>query len=76
MYNKNLIKKELCELLVKHTGCRVQEAKDGQLRPCGTCTCDLLGSLMDEEAPEYKEHNDDFDRVNEVWRAILQIRDC
>jgi hypothetical protein len=37
--------------------------------------CSLLGSIMPPTAPEYSEHNDPVDRVNEVWRAILQIRD-
>jgi hypothetical protein len=26
-------------------------------------------------APEYGEHNNPVDRINEVWRAILQMRD-
>jgi len=56
--------------LVKYTGgC---ELHDGW--PCGTCTCYLFGQLLDKSAPEYGEHNDPVDRVNEIWRAILQIR--
>ena len=56
-------------------GCCLQEGADGKEWPCGTCACSLLGSLMSPTAPEYSEHNDPIDRVNEVWRAILQIRD-
>jgi len=62
--------------LIRATGgCAVQESTDGRAWPCGTCTCGLLASLMPESAPEYSRHNDPVDRVNEVWRAILQIRD-
>ena len=57
--------------LVKATRCDIQQ--NGW--PCGTCTCFLLGQLMPENAPEYSEHNDPIDRINEVWRAILQIRE-
>jgi hypothetical protein len=56
-------------------GCALQAGADGKPWPCGTCVCDLLGRIMDEDAPEYAEHNDPVDRINEVWRAILQIRD-
>ena len=35
----------------------------------------LLGKLLPHTAQEYVEHNDPVDRVNEVWRAILQLRD-
>jgi hypothetical protein len=68
--------KELRELLVKHTGgCAIQEASDGALWPCGTCVCALFASVLDDTDPQYREHNDNHDRVNELWRAILQIRD-
>jgi len=62
--------------LLKGTGgCAVQEGTDGKSWPCGTCVCALLESIMSTTAPEYSEHNEPVDRVNEVWRAILQIRD-
>jgi hypothetical protein len=61
--------------LIDGTGCGLQEGADGREWPCGTCVCGLLGSLMSPTAPEYSEHSDPVDRVNEVWRAILQIRD-
>ena len=68
---------DLRELLIKHTGgCAIQEDKRGNLWPCGTCVCALLGSVLDEGAPEYAEHNEPVDRINEVWRAILQMRDA
>jgi hypothetical protein len=67
---------ELRLALVNGTnGCGLQEGADGKAWPCGTCTCALLGSLMPTTAPEYLRHNEPIDRVNEVWRAILQIRD-
>jgi hypothetical protein len=56
-------------------GCALQEAADGKAWPCGTCTCALLESVMPMTTPEYARHNEPIDRVNEVWRAILQIRD-
>jgi len=62
--------------LIRATGgCALQEGAGGKPWPCGTCTCHLLGRIMDESAREYGEHNDPVDRINEVWRAILQIRD-
>jgi hypothetical protein len=68
--NKKQAVKELREWLVKWTGgCNVQNGF-----PCGTCACHLLGELMNEESKEYKEHNKPVDRINEVWRAILQIK--
>jgi len=56
-------------------GCAIQEGANGKSWPCGTCVCALLGSVMPHAAPEYSRHNEPVDRVNEVWRAILQIRD-
>jgi hypothetical protein len=64
-------------LLVDYSGgCAIQEAKDGSLWPCGTCVCALFGSVLDEHAAEYAEHNEPVDRINEIWRAILQMRDA
>ena len=56
-------------------GCGLQNGADGKIWPCGTCICALLESLMPITAAEYSRHNEPVDRVNEVWRAILQIRD-
>jgi hypothetical protein len=56
-------------------GCSVQEGADGKEWPCGTCICWLLTKLLPCTAREYAEHNDPVDRINEVWRAILQMRD-
>jgi hypothetical protein len=62
--------------LIKGThGCELQEGTDGKPWPCGTCTCGLLAGLIPDSAAEYSQHNHPVDRVNEVWRAILQIRD-
>ena len=61
------------KFLVDNTGgCTLQ---DGY--PCGTCTIDLLHRLgLDPKESAYHEHNKDHDRINEVWRAILQIREA
>lgn len=66
-------REKLRQWLVKYTnGCDVQSGW-----PCGTCAIDLLKDLgLDSNKPEYNEHNDEIDRCNEVWRAILQIRDA
>lgn len=67
-------REELRQWAIKHTdGCGIQEAEDGSDWPCGTCFCYLIGALG---ANEDGEHNDPPDRTNEVWRAILQIRDA
>ena len=62
-------------------GCMLQEGRDGKEWPCGTCFCSIMGQLLDEpcggpESEEYHKHNEPVDRINEVWRAILQIRDA
>ncbi len=65
-------RKGLQKYLVKETDCEVQ---DGW--PCGTCFMGLLNRLgLDDTHPDYKVHNDDHERHNEVWRAILQIREA
>ena len=56
-------------------GCCIQKAADGSDWPCGTCVTDLLANLLPERNPEYHRHNAPVDRSNEVWRAILQLRD-
>ena len=68
---------DLRTALIKATsGCTIQQGADGKDWPCGTCVCGLLGSLLPHDASEYTQRNDPPDRVNEVWRAILQMRDC
>lgn len=71
-------KRALAEFLVEHTGCDIQEGADGLDYPCGTCVMDLLDRLgLDDSKPEYYERNKESgNRHNEVWRAILQIRDA
>jgi len=60
--------KELKEWIIKYThGCVVNNGGWS----CGTCTCALLQDLG---IKENGEHNKPVDRVNEVWRAILQLR--
>jgi endonuclease YncB( thermonuclease family) len=61
--------------LIEATSCAIQESADGKEWPCGTCACALLGKVLPHTAQEYAEHNDPVDRVNEVWRAIVQMRD-
>ena len=56
-------------------GCTVQQGDDGQTYPCGSCFCAGLGQLIDEKKADYKEHNEPVDRINEVWRFLLQLRD-
>jgi len=72
---------ELREVLVKYTHCEAQggmvngENKDFGW-PCGTCFIDFLKRIgLKSKDKAYKEHNDHVDRANEVWRAILQIKD-
>lgn len=63
----------LRKFLVKYTDCDIQHTG----YPCGTCFMALLDRLgLDATKPEYKEHNTPRDRHNEVWRAILQIREA
>lgn len=53
-------------------GCDVQESADGKLWPCGTCFTYGIAALG---ANANGQHNNPPDRTNEVWRAILEIRD-
>ena len=77
MINKKSFLNDFRDLLIEHCGgCAIQEAKDGTEWPCGTCVCALFGSVLDVNSKEYDEHNEDVDRVNEIWRAILQMRDA
>lgn len=69
--NYKKAKEDLRKWLVKYTYCDIQ---DGY--PCGTCFIELLNQLgLDSSKKEYNEHNKPSDRANEVWRAILQIRE-
>ena len=57
-------------------GCGIQEgAGDDKVYPCGTCFNVGLSFLVDGRSKIYKEHNEPVDRINEVWRYLLQIRD-
>lgn len=70
------MREELRKLLVKHTNCAIQGPKGNW--PCGTCFMSWLNLIgLDSNVPEYSEKNKDGgDRHNEVWRAILQIREA
>jgi len=61
---------ELKMWLVRHTGCAIQGPNSDW--PCGTCICHFLHELG---VKEDGDHNTPIDRVNEVWRAILQMRE-
>jgi hypothetical protein len=87
MINATEAREELRQWLVKHTGCAIQapyinEATAGeddalQGWPCGTCTMHLLTEIgLDSADPLYQDRNEEPDRHNEVWRAILQIREA
>ena len=70
------LQKSIRNLAIKISGgCKIQEGKDGLTYPCGTCFCTGLGELINGKSKEYKEHNDKPDRINEVWRFLLQLRD-
>jgi len=82
--NKNEIKneikiearEELRQWAVKYTSCDIQRGEgDKKDYPCGTCFCNLLENLIDIKSPQYNEHNEPVDRINEVWRFLLQLRD-
>ena len=65
------------KFVVGYTGCNVQEGENGKAWPCGTCANALFGEMgLDSEKPEYSRRNKPIDRSNEVWRAVLQIRDA
>ena len=77
----NQAREEFRILLVKYSKCSIQ---GGMIKgkkseggwPCGTCTVHLLTSLGLDLNDDYRAHNKPVDRTNEVWRAILQIRDA
>lgn len=69
-------KRAFRDFLVEYTSCTVQEGEDGMSYPCGTCTIALFDGMgLKANKPAFSEHNEPHDRANEVWRAILQIRD-
>ena len=77
MENSNQAREELRKWAVKWTRCDIQKGQDGKGWPCGTCFCAMLKDIgLNSRREEYQEHNKPIDRINEVWRAILQIRDA
>ena len=79
----NEAREDLRKYLIKHTkGCVIQGGiisgkKKSFGWPCGTCVIDLLSRIgLDSEKEEYKKSNETPERHNEIWRAILQIRDA
>jgi len=81
--NYKQAREDLRKWLVKYTAdCVVQSGCDAKGKhkdfgwPCGTCTINLLNELGLIHNGEYRAHNKPTDRINEVWRAILQIREA
>lgn len=72
--NYKQAREELREWLVEWTGgCDIQ----GEGYPCGTCFIHLLDRIgLKPSDKGYHDHNKPVDRSNEVWRAILQIREA
>lgn len=81
-----VLREEFRRFLVRSTNCALQEVerkhgKGGRVVregwPCGTCTFWLFRRMgLNPSAKFYHEHNKKCDRGNEVWRAVLQIRDA
>lgn len=75
------LRESLRKWLVDATGCGIHSGMiEGKMQdwgwPCGTCFFDLLERLgLDSTQPAYKERDSVVDRANEVWRAIIQIRE-
>jgi hypothetical protein len=67
-------KEELRKWAVKYTG--GYDLQSGGW-PCGNCFINLLiGIGLDKNDPQYHKHNPGpISRINEVWRAVLQIRE-
>jgi hypothetical protein len=77
MVKNEKAREELRKWLIKNTKCKIQVSNNGKAYPCGTCVIHLLNSIgLNPKVKEYKLHNEKVDRLNEVWRAILQIRDA
>lgn len=73
--NYKKAREELRQWTIKYS-CNIQTSKSG-LWPCGTCFIHLLNQIgLRAGKEEYNDKNEDHDRHNEVWRAILQIRDA
>lgn len=69
--------------LADATGCNIQSgAVKGKEKdsgwPCGTCTIDILSKIgLTPKVEAYHDRDKkNVDRANEVWRAILQIREA
>ena len=78
MVKNEKAREELRQWLINNSDCECQEGIHGRTYPCGTCLFALLKNigLNPRQKGEYDEHNDKIDRLNEVGRAILQIRDA
>lgn len=72
---RKLIENIRTNLVEATSGCAIQQSACGEKWPCGTCVCAVLGEMLARDAAEHSQHNDPVDRINEVWRAILQMRD-
>jgi hypothetical protein len=74
-------REEMRQWLVKYTHCKAHDGYIGHEMhdaswPCGTCVMAFLSELgLTDEDEQYHVHNAAIDRLNEVWRAILQIRE-
>jgi len=84
-FDGNQCREEFRRWLVRWTKCAIQGGvnangvydHDGGGWPCGTCTMALLNMLgLGKDIVALEEHNKPADRFNEVWRAILQIREA
>lgn len=77
MVKNEKAREELRQWLINNSDCECQEGIHGWTYPCGTCLFALLKNIgLNPNNKMYKEHNKEVDRLNEVWRAILQIRDA
>ena len=76
--NPKKAREEFRKWLIEYTGCALQIAEDSSHYPCGTCTIALFDSIgLNPKDKAYNDREkDNVDRANEVWRAILQIRDA
>ena len=76
--NKEQAREALRKWAVKYSGgCDIQEGETSGGWPCGTCFISLLNEVgLTSTNDAYSDRNKDVDRANEVWRAILQIREA
>ncbi len=70
MDEKQAFLNDFRKLLVKYSKCEMQRGW-----PCGTCTVAVLDQIINKKDRLYREHNKPIDRLNEFWRAILQMRE-